>query len=141
MLTIKKRNMKNKNGGKVNARNWPWMILIDPDIEYRAAVWAQEYAEARMKWNPLTLIRLIFKRKEAVRDIELFGHEVEVQAAGYIYHSNMTSYRRQEVQALKYAYKEFDNVPLAAIDRDMRKLSVKALAFVMDHLNKIEKWK
>ena len=63
-----------------NGRNWPGLVLLDPDAPLRAAVWAQEAYEARYKLNPINLIRVRLS-KRARREMELMGHEIEAHAA------------------------------------------------------------
>lgn len=87
----------------VNAKNYPGVVVIDPDTEFRAAVWAQEYYEAKRKGHPfgLALVRLDTSEQ---RDMELIGHEIETQVAVRLYQQDEAEYRRREARALKNAY-------------------------------------
>ena len=92
---------KNLNGR--NARNWPGVVLIDPDAHEPAAVAAQELYESRHKMNPVNLLRRTFDDDHR-RDMEIMGHEVEVQASVLIYGADEASRRAREAASMQRGY-------------------------------------
>jgi hypothetical protein len=99
-----------------NGRNWPLLVIMDPEATYPLAVLAQELYEAEYKVNPLQLIYT--RTGEGARELELKGHEVEVQAAVRLYGASETEYRKAEARSMAVGYKQFagwepDNIELA----------------------------
>lgn len=104
-----------------NGINWPGFILLDEDLEYPAAVWAQEAYESKLKLNPINF----FKRATSTkfrREMELFSHEIETQVAVRFYKVDETNYRNSEARTLhhnydgifrKYSYEELSDKMLA----------------------------
>ena len=90
----------------VNARNWPGVIHIDPDCERIGSVWAQERYEAGWKLNPWNLLRFRFSKETRI-EMELMGHEVEVQAALMFYGRDPKIVRFAEAHALLTEYRDF----------------------------------
>lgn len=86
-----------------NGRNWPGVVMIDPAAAYPAAVLAQEACEAMHKTNPANLLRVRFS-DDARRDMELMGHECEVQAAALIYGRDRAVYRAAEAVRMQRGY-------------------------------------
>ena len=86
-----------------NGRNWPGIVVIHPDAPFKAAVVAQEFYEARAKLNPLTFLRTRLS-KAARRDMEITGHEVEVQAAVEFYGVDESVYRAREAAQMQRGY-------------------------------------
>tara|TARA_Y100000296_G_scaffold47694_1_gene54643 strand:+ start:143 stop:547 length:405 start_codon:yes stop_codon:yes gene_type:complete len=114
-----------------NARNWPGFIILDPDAPYPAAVWAQERYEAGWKMNPFHLIRFHASAK-ARRELEIRGHEIEVQAAHLLYDAPIRKTRQAEAAALT-KYDDFKGRSEDWIFRQMRKEADWAKAWVRDH--------
>lgn len=85
-----------------NGRNWPFVIMVDPDHPRRAAIWAQEAYESRYKLNPINLVLSLFPKGK--RRMEFMGHEIEVQAAGLLYWENMVEYRKAEAKRMHRGY-------------------------------------
>ena len=124
-----------------NGRNWPGLVLLDPDAPLRAAVWAQEAYEARYKLNPINLIRVRLS-KRARREMELMGHEIEAHAAAVVYARSLPAYRRAEATAMRDGYDGlFSAVPAAAIVEAMAARGTEAARWVRRNLRKIEGWK
>lgn len=126
---IFKRRLKNANG-----RNWPGIVVINPDAPYPAAVLAQEWWEAMHKLNPLNLLRVLLS-SSARRKMEIMGHETEVQAAAELYGLDALDYRRKEARAMKSGYDGlFGAIPVDEIEQGMRDRSGEALAWVTKRL-------
>lgn len=125
-----------------NARNNPFRIILGTRIAkspFRAAIWAQEYAENRYK---LTHPKALFRRPEALRVMEAYGHEVEVQAAfmlGAIEKEGIEMYRRKEARALA-GYKQFKGWSVEIIENMMEEQTREALKFATKHFAKIKKY-
>ena len=130
------RRLKGANG-----RNWPGLVLLDPDAPLRAAVWAQEAYEARYKLNPINLIRVRFS-KRARREMEIMSHEIEAHAAAVVYARSLAAYRRAEAAAMRAGYDGlFASMPTAAIVEAMTARRTEAARWVRRNLRKIEGWK
>ena len=124
-----------------NGRNWPGLVLLDPDAPLRAAVWAQEAYEARYKLNPVNLIRVRFS-KRARREMEIMSHEIEAHAAAVIYARPLAAYRRAEAAAMRSGYDGlFASMPPDAIYEAMADRAAEAARWVRRNLRKIEGWK
>ena len=124
-----------------NGRNWPGLVLLDPDAPLRAAVWAQEAYEARHKLNPLNLIRVRFS-KRARREMEIMSHEIEAHAAAVFYARSLAAYRRAEAAAMRAGYDGlFASMPTAAIVEAMAARGTEAARWVRRNREKIERWK
>jgi hypothetical protein len=72
-----------------NGRNWPLLVIMDPEAPYPLAVLAQELYEAEYKVNPLQP-NLHPSQARAHGSWSLRGHEVEVQAAVRLYGASET---------------------------------------------------
>ena len=124
-----------------NGRNWPGLVLLDPDAPLRAAVWAQEAYEARYKLNPINLIRVRFS-KRARREMEIMSHEIEAHAAAVVYARSLAAYRRAEATAMRDGYDGlFASMPTAAIVEAMAARGTEAARWVRRNREKIERWK
>lgn len=119
-----------------NGRNWPGVVMVDPDARYRAAVWAQEAYEAERKLNPAFTLRLLFS-DSARRDLELTGHEVEVVAAARVYGLDRTQKRRAEAASLARNYNEFEEWDESRIFAEMKMRTTEAEAWVARNLVRI----
>ena len=86
-----------------NARNWPGLVILGKGIRYPAAVCAQEVYESRWKLNPVNMLRHNFS-EAARREMEIMGHEIEVQAAARIYGAAEGAYRTKEAAAMIRGY-------------------------------------
>lgn len=94
---VEKGTIKGANG-----RNRPLHVIIDPTVPYYKAVLAQEIWESVYKTNPINLIRS--RSKKGQREMELMGHEVEVQAAVLLYGVAEASYRKIEAEVMQRGY-------------------------------------
>ena len=120
-----------------NGRNWPGIVVIHPDAPFKAAVVAQEYYEARAKLNPLTLLRTRLS-KSARRDMEITGHEIEVQAAVAFYDADEGAYRAREVAQMHRGYDGlFKHMTAAQIEARMLDERETARRFVSANRSKI----
>ena len=121
-----------------NGRNWPGIVVIHPDAPFKAAVWAQEFYEARAKLNPLTFLRTRLS-KAALRDMEITGHEIEVQAAVNFYDADECIYRAHEAARMQRGYDGlFRGMTLAQIEARMLDRKAEALHLVSANRSKIE---
>ena len=112
-----------------NGKNKPLYVQIDPTVPYYKAVLAQEVWESIHKTNPINLIRS--RTKKGQRDMELMGHEVEVQAAVLLYGITESTYRRIEAETMQRGYGGiFKGVD---VETEMAKLSGKARAWVVEN--------
>ena len=124
-----------------NARNTLLFITMNENLgRYASAIWAQEYFESLHKKKHL--IQSI-KRKDAfLRDMELMGHEIEVQVAARMGTSEK-DYRRSEARAIAQ-YEQFMGEREYTEDEiytDMLSKRTDAIAFVNKHRDKIQKAK
>lgn len=98
-----------------NAQNSPWRVLIDRRAPYWRAILAQEVWESNHKrgalWRPLRLFRMLFRREEFDQDLEIMGHEVEVQAAAVFFGLGQAQYRAAEARAMAAHYPQFEGWP------------------------------
>ena len=121
-----------------NGRNWPGIVVIHPDAPFKAAVWAQEAYEAQAKLNPLTFLRTRLSKSER-RDMEITGHEIEVQAAVEFYGVNESIYRAREAAQMQRGYDGlFRGMTLAQIEARMLDRKAEALHLVSANRSKIE---
>ena len=123
----------------VNARNWPGLIKIRPDLKYLGAVWAQEAYEAMLKMAPWNMILHIFSASFR-RSMELMGHEIEVQAALRFYEADSEKYRWSEAYALVHGYDDFSGYTEEKVERELRKRSKQAVRWVDDYADDIREW-
>ena len=128
-----------------NGENSLFHIAVDPDARYARAVLAQEIAERRWKWARgfgIPGLQLILQNVPAMgRAMELWGHEVEVQAAALIYGVDETQKRRNEARSMsEYSGYEFKSSgwPSDRIEREMAKRAAKARKWVRKNLKLIE---
>lgn len=119
----------------VNARNWPGFIKIRPGLHHFAAVWAQEAYEASWKLNPINMLRFLFSKNARI-DMEIMGHEVEVQTALMFYGANAPAKRSAEAHALE-GYEDFRKLKYADIYHAMVKAEKAAKNWVVDHAKDI----
>lgn len=109
---ILERNLDNANG-----RNWPGVVVLDRGYKFPAAVLAQEWYEAIYKLNPVNLIK-IKTSKNALREMEIMSHEIEVRAEVLIYGSDTIAARNREVKSMINGYdglfKNYDSSSLYA---------------------------
>lgn len=120
-----------------NGRNWPGVVILNPDAQLPAAVLAQEWWEAVWKLNPLNLILRFLPRYR--RRMEVMGHEVEVQAAALIYGLDATAYRQAEAARMQRGYAGlFDGWPTMRIEAEMRRNSHRATRWVAKRRRKLE---
>lgn len=124
-----------------NARNWPGLVILDPEARFPAAIVAQEAWEAIYKLNPFTLLVTRLSRS-ARRRMEIMGHEVEVQAAALIYGKVASAYRGAEARSMHAGYDGlFAGHSVIRIEAAMEAVSDEANRWVRRNIQKIERWK
>ena len=124
-----------------NGRNWPGLVLLDPDAPLRAAVWAQEAYEARYKLNPINLIRVRFSNR-ARREMEIMSHEIEAHAAAVVYARSLAAHRWAEAKAMRDGYDGlFAGIPAVAIVEAMTARRTEAARWVRRNRKFLERWK
>jgi hypothetical protein len=119
-----------------NGRNWPLLVIMDPEAPYPLAVLAQELYEAEYKVNPLQLIYT--RTGEGARELELKGHEVEVQAAVRLYGASETEYRKAEARSM-VQYKQFAGWTLEQLEMGMMEHTGSAMRWVAKNIGRLEK--
>jgi len=126
-----------------NGKNWPGYFIVNPELKYRAGIWAQEYFEARIRFLLFPLNVLVpIGRKFPIfgffeRWYEIKGHEIEVQANVMIHHMDEDSYRYDEADALATLYPSFKGKTVGEIERKMKQNSSFARRFVKKHEKRI----
>lgn len=132
---IIKRDLKG-----ANARNWPGLVIIDPDCPRPAAVLAQEWRESLFKLNPLNLIRTRIS-KSARRNMEIMGHATEVAAEALIYGASEAAALQREAQAMRRGYGNlFEDWTVADLKAAMVWERHDAHAWVKARIDKLERW-
>jgi len=107
-------------------RNWPLLVVMDPDASMYKAVLAQEIWESIHKTNPINLLKT--RSGKGAQELELMGHEVEVQVAVLLYGVKEHEYRKREAESMK-GYKQFKGWETPDIVDGM-----------MDKTNEAKKW-
>lgn len=130
--------------------NLPGVAVVDPDTPFLAAVVAQEAWEAMHKLHP-RLVRIVASKLlwrvdlgngRAVSDMEVMGHECEVQAAAIIYDRNPNQYRAAEVDRMRRGYDGlFDRFSRTSLLGEMKARSGDARQWVLDNLENLERRK
>ena len=121
-----------------NARNWPGLVILGEGIRYPAAVCAQEVYESRWKLNPVNLLRRAVS-ESARREMEIMGHEVEVQAAVRIYGAVEIAYRAKEAAAMIRGYDGlFQGFSARGLEAAMADKADKAQRWVSRNIRLIE---
>lgn len=87
-----------------NGRNWPLLVVMDPDAAAYKAVLAQEIWESIHKTNPINLLKT--RSGKGAQELELMGHEIEVQVAVLLYGVKEHEYRKREAESMK-GYPQF----------------------------------
>ena len=122
-----------------NARNNAFRIQIDPDADCRPAVYAQELYEALLKRDPVAALEVKLDSSHR-RQMEITGHEIEVQAAVSHCDADEAGYRASEAQTMHRGYDGlFRKMPAPAIEAAMLARKDKAARFIRDHRAEIEK--
>lgn len=133
VLTFEKK-FENKN-----AENKPGRIWMDPRANPYGAIWAQEAYEATEKLNPFKALIFLFS-KNFRRNLEVMGHEIEVQAAVKFYMKDEDDYRKREAYVMAHYYDEFSGHSEEVIIREMIKVSRDARKWVNKHEDQIRKY-
>lgn len=94
---VEKTSLKGANG-----KNRPLYVQIDTTADYWRAVLAQEIWESIRKTNPYHLVRS--RSDDGQRELELVGHEIEVQAAVMLYDVDEREYRKAEAGRMRAGY-------------------------------------
>lgn len=124
-----------------NARNWPGLVILGKGIRHPAAVCAQEVYESRWKMNPVNLLRRAVS-KSANREMEIMGHEVEVQAAVRIYGVAEAAYRRKEAASMIRGYDGlFQGFSAGGLEAAMADKADKARRWVSRNIRLIEEYR
>lgn len=123
-----------------NANNNPFLIRMGDHLgENFAPIWAQEYYEATTKLrNPKMLFLRLIQNKPAMRELEIMGHEIEVQVASKLAIENPESRRKSEARSLTN-YKQFAGFTEAEISTLMVRATPMAKAWVTKNWVKIQK--
>lgn len=123
-----------------NALNNRRRVIINPTIQYPAAVLAQECFESRWKWWPWNLVwRRLFDAGR--RRMEIRGHESEVQAVDILYGEDMGQWRDRKARIMKRSYDGiFDDYSVEELKREMRKYSKRQRKFVLKHYEFFVEW-
>ena len=124
-----------------NARNWPGLVILGKGIRHPAAVCAQEVYESRWKLNPVNMLRHNFS-EAARREMEIMGHEIEVQAAARIYGAAEGAYRAKEAAAMIRGYDGlFKGFSAGGLEADMAAKAGKARQWVSRNIRLIEEYR
>ena len=122
-----------------NAYNRGGYVVMDPDAKPYAAIWAQECYEAMYKLNPINALKVRFSDK-ARRKMEIMGHEIEVQVAGWLYGLNKDEYRKEEVQRMINGYRGlFGGYTVASLVQMLEARSYSANKWISENKQKIKK--
>jgi len=122
-----------------NATNWPFLVVLNKELEFPAAIAAQEIWESRHKTNPVNLVKVLSSKNKR-REMEYMGHEVEVAAAVELYGEDERSYRRMEAEMLQRGYKGlFDHLTVEQIESEMKKRSREAKKWVAENIKTLRK--
>lgn len=134
--------LKSANGNNNAFRIKMRETLQSPIME---AVLAQELYESRAKaLNPILVLRLIFKSKKAYRNLEIMGHEVEVQAWGFLTGASREEideyrFREASILASSTSYIGFEKMTENQIANEMRYVSAKAAKYWLRNQSWIER--
>jgi hypothetical protein len=119
---VKREKLKGANG-----RNWPLLVIMDPDASMYKAVLAQEIYESIHKTNPINLLKT--RSGKGAQELELMGHEIEVQVAVLLYGVKEHEYRKREALSMK-GYKQFKGWDAERIEAEMQKKTNEAKKWV-----------
>ena len=124
-----------------NARNWPGLVILGEGIRHPAAVCAQEVYESRWKLNPVNMLRHNFS-KSARREMEIMGHEIEVQTAARIYGAAEGAYRAKEAATMIRGYDGlFQGFTARGLEAAMADKADKARRWVSRNIKLIEAYR
>lgn len=118
-----------------NATNNPLWTVLDPTAPRPIAVGMQEVWEAQHKFFSLFLFpwraaRMVFDSERFKIDMELMGHEVEVQTARRIYGENEARHRYLEALGmLRHRNYDFGDMKIGDI-----------LAGMMENRSRADRW-
>lgn len=121
--------------GYANARNWPGLIKIRPNLSAFAAVWAQEAYEATWKLSPINMLRFMFSEKARIQ-LEIIGHEIETRVASALYLYDQNEYRKSEATAMK-TYSIFRRYTVQDIEKAMIRRGFDAQQWIDRHRSEI----
>lgn len=133
---ILKRDLDGANG-----RNWPGLVILDPDCPRPAAVLAQEWRESLFKLNPVNLIRTRTSKAHRQR-MEVMGHATEVAAEVLIYGADEAGALHREAQAMRRGYDGlFGEWSVSVLKAAMAAERQDAREWVKARIEKLERWK
>lgn len=122
-----------------NAYNQGGYVVMDPDAKPYAAIWAQECYEAMYKLNPINALKVRFS-DSARRKMEITGHEIEVQVAGWLYGEKITEYRKEEAQRMINGYNGlFKGYTVASLVQRMMVRMYSAEKWISKNMEKIKR--
>jgi len=98
-IIIHKDNLKND----ANGRNYVGLVYINHTRPCWKAVLCQEIYEAMLKLNPIRFFRVLFNESHKL-EMELYSHEIETQAAVYLYGVEEEDYRWKEAYVISKGY-------------------------------------
>lgn len=124
-----------------NGRNWPGFIILNPNAKFPAAIFAQEYYESLHKLNPISYLSVRFS-KDAKREMEILGHEIEVVTASILYNQDENAYRLKEANVMIKGYDSlFKKYSPQGLVQAMQAKNSKAKKFFNKHRKRIESYK
>ena len=124
-----------------NATNNAFRVIVDRDAPFRAAIVAQEVWEAEQKQDPVHAVKIRLSDSER-REMEIMGHEVEVQAAVLFYQQDAAAYRAKEAAAMQRGYDGlFRKMTPAQIVAAMERQSAKAARWVEKNRKRLDQHK
>lgn len=117
-----------KNGP--NGRNRPGMVWINRLAQHKTAVYGQECFEAMHKMNPVKLFyRLV--SKQARRDMEYLGHEIEIQIKMEYYGLPESETRYAEAASMQRGYDGlFSHMSTQELVNEMRMYRIDAIRWI-----------
>ena len=152
-----------------SGRNTPFVAEVDPRTEFPAAVAAQEIAESRRKlvyggsiivagaivgilvgglWTlasnfvAAAVLVMLFRTPWGIRRLELYGHEVEVEAAVMLYGQDRPNYRQSQAKEMQsYTRYPFGAWTIKQVREGMEANHKAARRFVVNNLTRLRQIK
>lgn len=131
---------------RVNAINIPFIIVMNSakKLNYRKAIWAQEAFESEYRTKkPMSFFKYALRDSKTICEVELLGHEVEVQTIKLFYpHLNENSCRISEADVMYNSYYDAfkkEGYTPETIIQSMMTVSTVASEWVEKNYSKISK--